>query len=126
MIIPVCLLSISASYNESQYGEPGNKSVDKNSIDEKKKLIKKLLSCEDCDWEGIKLCGKVQFVNSFPDIKIQYVTSFPDIKVKFVDAFPDDCGEWQEVSSFPDFKVQIVNSFPDLKVQKVTSFPGMN
>jgi len=126
MIIPVCLLSISASYTGSKCVENEAKSVDKNYMDEKKKLIKKLLSCEDCDWEGIKLCGKVQFVTSFPDIKIQYVTSFPDIKVKFVDAFPDDCGEWQEVSSFPDFKVQIVNSFPDLKVQKVTSFPGMN
>ena len=62
MIIPVCLLSISASYTELDCGEYEAKSVDKNCMDEKKKLIKKLLSCEDCDWEGIKLCGKVQFV----------------------------------------------------------------
>jgi hypothetical protein len=93
---------------------------------EKKEAMAHLLSTGDCEWEGIELHGKVQFVTSFPDIKIQYVTSFPDIKVKFVDSFPDDCGEWQEVSSFPDFKVQVVTSFPDLKVEKVTSFPGMN
>ena len=93
---------------------------------EKKEFIKHVLETGDCEWKGIKLYGKVQFVTSFPDIKIQYVTSFPDIKVQFVSSFPDKCGKWQEVTSFPDFKVQIVNSFPDLKVQKVTSFPGMN
>ncbi len=79
----------------------------------------------DCTWNGISLKGKVQFVESFPDIKIQYVTSFPDLKVQWVTSFPDDCGEWQEVTSFPDFKVQVVTSFPDVKVQEVTSFPGM-
>ena len=88
----------------------------------KKNIENPILNCE---WNGIKLYGKVQFVESFPDIKIQFVESFPDIKVQFVNSFPDDCGEWQEVSSFPDFKVQIVESFPDLKVQKVESFPGM-
>ena len=89
------------------------------------------LSCatydvSDCSWNGISLHGKVQFVESFPDIKIQFVESFPDIKVKLVESFPDDCGEWQVVESFPDFKVQVVESFPDIKVQYVESFPGMN
>ena len=93
---------------------------------EKKEAIAYLLSTGGCEWQGIKLYGKVQFVNSFPDIKIQYVESFPDIKVKFVESFPGDCGEWQKVSSFPDFKVQVVESFPDIKVQVVESFPGMN
>jgi hypothetical protein len=79
----------------------------------------------DCTWNGISLKGKVQFVESFPDIKIQYVTSFPDLKVQWVTSFPDDCGEWQEVTSFPDFKVQVVTSFPDVQVQEVTSFPGL-
>ncbi len=94
------------------------------SLDEEKEIIE---TKEDnmCEFKGIKLHGKVQFVNSFPDIKIQYVTSFPDIKVKFVSSSPNDCGEWQEVTSFPDFKVQVVTSFPDLKVEKVSSFPGM-
>jgi len=79
-----------------------------------------------CTWNGITLHGKVQFVDSFPDIKIKYVSSFADINVQFVSSFPDDCGQWQEVSSFPDFTVQIVDSFPDLEVKKVSSFPGMN
>lgn len=94
------------------------------SSSEIKKDISKPVT--DCEWNGIKLYGKVQFVESFPDIKIQFVESFPDIKVQFVSSFPNDCGEWQEVSSFPDFKVQIVKSFPDLKIQKVENFPGMN
>ncbi len=81
---------------------------------------------EPCDWNGIPLKGRVQFVESFPDLKIEIVESFPDIKVRLVEAFPDECGEWQVVESFPDFKVQVVESFPDLKVQYVESFPGMN
>ncbi len=79
-----------------------------------------------CEYKGIKLYGKVQFVSSYPDIKIQYVSSYPDIKVKFVTSYPDDCGEWQKVDSYPDFKVQVVTSYPDLKVQEVSSYPGMN
>jgi hypothetical protein len=96
------------------------------SSQEKVEFFKHIIETGDCEWKGIKLKGKVQFVTSSPDIKIQYVSSFADINVKLVSSFPDDCGEWQEVSSFPDFKVQVVSSFPDLKVKKVTSFPGMN
>ena len=80
----------------------------------------------ECSWNGIELKGRVQFVESFPDIKIQVVESFPDIKVKLVESFPDDCGEWQIVESFPDFKIQIVESFPDIKVKYVESFPGVD
>jgi len=79
---------------------------------------------QSCQWKGFKLYGKVQYVESFPDIKIQFVSSFPDLKVQFVESFPDQCGKWQVVTSFPDFKVQVVESFPDLKVQVVNSFPG--
>ncbi|MBL4657726.1 MAG: hypothetical protein JKX73_06975 [Flavobacteriales bacterium] len=93
---------------------------------EKAEFIAHLLATGSCEFKGIDLYGKVQFVTSFPDIKIQYVTSFPDIKVQWVTSFPDKCGKWQEVTSFPDFKVQVVTSFPDIKVQEVTSFPGMN
>jgi hypothetical protein len=92
---------------------------------QKEEAIAHFKATGDCEWNGIKLYGKVQFVSSFPDIKIEYVESFPDIKVKFVTSFPDDCGEWQVVESFPDFKVQIVESFPDIKVKIVESFPGM-
>lgn len=73
-----------------------------------------------------QLFGKIQFVQSFPDVKVQVVTAFPDIKVQIVNAFPDKPGKWQKVSSFPDYKVQIVNSFPDYKIQYVQSFPGCN
>lgn len=72
-----------------------------------------------------KLYGKVQIVNSFPDIKVQIVDSFPDVDVKIVNSFPDNCGKVQIVNSFPDVKVQIVDSFPDIKVRIVNSFPGV-
>ena len=96
------------------------------SMEEKKEAIAYILSTGDCSYNGIKLYGKVQIVESFPDIKVQMVNSFPDIKVKWVDAFPNDCGEWKLVSSFPDFKIQLVDAFPDLKMQEVDAFPGMN
>ena len=35
-------------------------------------------------FKGIKLCGKVEKVTSFPDIKVQVVDSFPDLNVKVV------------------------------------------
>lgn len=79
----------------------------------------------DCALNGVKLHGKVQIVDSFPDIKVQIVASFPDLKVKPVKSFPDSCGQWQFVESFPDFKIQYVESFPDLKIEMVESFPGL-
>ena len=78
-----------------------------------------------CVFKGIKLQGKVQIVNSFPDLKVQRVNSFPDLKVEWVKTFPDKCGKWQRVEAFPDFKIQYVESFPDLKIQRVTVFPGI-
>lgn len=84
-----------------------------------------LINSKACEFNGIKLFGKVQFVSSFPDIKIKYVSNFADIKVKFVENFPDECGEWQVVENFPEIKVQVVENFPDLEVQLVEHFPGM-
>ncbi len=83
------------------------------------------INADDCSWNGYPLHGKVQFVESFPDIKVQVVESFPDLKVQVVDAFANDCGEWEIVESFPDIKVQLVESFPDIKIQFVESFPGL-
>lgn len=39
--------------------------------------------------KGIRLCGKVKVVNSFPDLKVQVVDRFPDLKVKKVQSFAD-------------------------------------
>lgn len=80
---------------------------------------------KDCTFKGKKLQGKIQVVNSFPDLKVQVVNSFPDLKVQKVNSFPDGCGKWQMVDSFPDLKIQFVDSFPDLKIQYVDSFPGV-
>lgn len=78
-----------------------------------------------CTFNGLKLYGKIKFVESFPDIRVQFVESFPDLNVKIVSSFPDQCGKWQIVESFPDLKVQVVESFPDIKVKLVESFPGI-
>lgn len=78
-----------------------------------------------CSYKGIKLQGRVQFVNSFPDIKVKIDNSFPDLKVKTVESFPDSCGKWKVVQSFPDFKVQMVQSFPDFTISMDSSWPGV-
>ena len=83
-------------------------------------------AAQACEVNGIELKGKVEIVDSFPDLKVQVVDSFPDLKVQKVTSFADSCGQWEIVSSSGDFKVQIVDSFPDLKIQYVDSFPGMN
>ena len=85
----------------------------------------KKINKDSCSFKGIELHGKIQFVESFPDLKVQVVESFPDLKVKIVDSFPDKCGEWQIVDSFPDIKVKIVESFADIKIKFVDSFPGI-
>ncbi|MDR1761676.1 MAG: hypothetical protein LBR55_04435 [Bacteroidales bacterium] len=85
-------------------------------------------SSNDCtitvNGKTIPLYGKVQIVNSFPDLKVQVVTSFPDLKVQTVSSFADQCGKWEFVTSFPDFTIEMVTSFPDLKIEFVSSFPG--
>jgi hypothetical protein len=80
---------------------------------------------DECRFNGVQLYGKIQFVESFPDLTVQVVESFPDLKVKIVESFPDECGEWQIVDSFPDIKVKIVESFADIKIKFVESFPGI-
>ena len=80
---------------------------------------------DECTFNSIRLFGKIQFVESFPDLTVQVVESFPDLKVKIVDSFANDCGEWQIVDSFPDIKVKIVESFADIKIKFVESFPGI-
>lgn len=71
-----------------------------------------------------QLYGKIQIVDSFPDVKIQKVDAFPDIKVKWVDAFADKPGMWKKVDAFPDYKVKFVDAFPDYKIKEVDAFPG--
>jgi len=125
MILMICALFGFSTASESEMPSKMQLLLAELSPEEKEEVLEDLLETGSCEYEGVKLYGKVKFVTSFPDIKIQYVNSFPDIKVKFVTSFPDDCGEWQQVNSFPDFKVQIVESFPDIKVKVVDSFPGM-
>lgn len=136
LILTLPLISF-LGFSDNNLTAPADPIIEEKAIDaplsfgdlnetEKAEFIAYVLKTGSCEFKGIKLYGKVQFVTSFPDIKIQYVTSFPDINVQWVTSFPDKCGKWQEVTSFPDFKVQIVTSFPDIKVKEVTSFPGMN
>ena len=108
----------------------GVRHIQRGNLSTKDRFAFELKACQEAAAKGkpgkCGLYGKIQFVNSFPDVKVQIVNSFPDIKVQQVQSFPDKPGKWQIVNSFPDYKVQIVNSFPDYKIQYVNSFPGCN
>ena len=95
------------------------------SPSEKQEAIQAYINGE-CEYKGIKLYGRVKFVDSFEDISIEYVDAFADINVQFVNAFPDECGQWQKVDSFEDIRIKVVKGLPDLTVKVVDSFPGMN
>lgn len=78
-------------------------------------------------YKGIRLAGKVQFVESGEDFRIQIVEHFPHLNVRYVkSAFMNNkVGEWQKVDRNPDFKVKVVNAWPDFRVRVVSAFPGV-
>ena len=86
---------------------------------------KEIINLTDCSFNGHPLYGKIELVDSFPDVKVQIVSAFPDLKVQLVNNFPNKCGQWQIVTAFPDTKVKIVESFPNIKIQYVDAFPGL-
>ena len=92
---------------------------------EKQQAIQAYINGE-CEYNGIKLYGRVKFVDNFEDISIEYVDALADIDVQFVESFPDECGQWQKVDNFEDIRVKVVSSLPDLTVKVVNSFPGIN
>lgn len=81
---------------------------------------------EKCEYNGMPLYGRIQFVENFEDVTVKIVEDFPDLRVKIVDDFPYDCGQWKIVDDFPDLKVKIVSSGEDLRVKFVESFEGLN
>jgi hypothetical protein len=76
----------------------------------------------DCTFNGIKLWGKVQYVDYFPDVTVK-VSAFPDLNVEEA-YFATKCGQWQIVTAFPDFTVQKVTMFEDFDIA-YSPFPGI-
>jgi hypothetical protein len=76
----------------------------------------------DCTFNGVKLWGKVQYVDFFPDFTVK-VSPFPDLNVEET-YFATKCGQWQIVTAFPDFTVQKVTMFEDFDIA-YSPFPGI-
>jgi hypothetical protein len=76
----------------------------------------------DCTYNGVKLWGKVQYVDIFPDFKVK-VSPFPDLNVEET-YFGLKCGQWEIVTAFPDFTVQKVTMFEDFDIA-YSPFPGI-
>lgn len=80
---------------------------------------------EKCTCKGHPLYGRVQVVESYPDLDVKIVDSYPDLEVKIVDSYPDRCGLWKFVDSYPDVKIRFVDSYPDVTIRFVDSYPGL-
>lgn len=79
---------------------------------------------KDGYYKGIKLCGNVRVVNSYPDIKVRVVDCYADIDVKLVShGHPSKIGEWRIVPDYCDFKIQFVDWGEDIKVHFVEAYP---
>ena len=78
---------------------------------------------ETCKYKDFKMYGKIEIVESFPDVKVQVVESFPDLKVKVVESFPDDCGEWEFVENFSDLKIQFDDYHWDPQMRALQLIP---
>ena len=78
--------------------------------------------------EACTLFGRIQVVDSFPDVKVRKVNARADIDVQVVDSFPNKPGKWQFVTSFPDYKVQLVDraGAEHYTVRMVDAFPKCN
>jgi hypothetical protein len=80
----------------------------------------------NCTYDNIQLHGRIQYVDSFEDIRVKIVDEFAYIDVKLVSEQPDECGEWQIVDDLPDLRVKIVESGEDIKIRFVDEFSGKN
>jgi hypothetical protein len=78
---------------------------------------------ENCMYKGIKLWGKVKFVDACADITVKIVDALPDYEVKIVEYTPDQCGQWQIVDACADITVKIVDACADISVRYVKYTP---
>lgn len=74
---------------------------------------------EKCTCNGHPLYGRVQVVETAPDLRVEVVDVAPDVEVQVVDWTPRRCGEWQFVDVAPDIRVEFVDCAPDIRVQFV-------
>ena len=74
--------------------------------------------------KGIRLCGRVEVVNSSADLRVEVVETSPDLRVQIVNYSPTRIGEWQFVEHGADFRIEYVRSSADLRIEFVDHSPG--
>lgn len=77
------------------------------------------------DGKTFPLHGRVEIVESAPDLRVEIVDHNPDVRA-MPHYNPYDCGMYDLVENAPDLRIEIVESAPDLKVEVVDHNPGIN
>lgn len=79
----------------------------------------------NCIYKNKKLYGRIQFVDTFPDIRIRIVTSKPNLRVVKKQSNAIQCGEWQIVNFAPSIRIMIDQKHGEIDVQYVDFSPGV-
>ncbi len=77
------------------------------------------------DGKTFPLHGRVEIVESAPDLRIEIVDHNSDVRA-MPHYNPYECGMYDIVESAPVLRVEIVESAPDLTVEIVDHNPGIN
>ena len=77
------------------------------------------------DGKVFPLHGRVEIVESAPDLRVEIVDHNPDVRA-MPHYNPYGCGMYDLVESAPVLRIEIVESAPDLRVEIVDHNPGIN
>jgi len=111
LLFAVVLSAISAS---AQKIDLGKVIIDKDSCTITRKS----------DGKTFPLHGRVEIVESAPDLRVEIVDHNPDIYV--MAHYPCDCGEYELVDHNPDLRIELVDHNPDLTVEVRDHHPHIN
>ena len=98
---------------------------------QKIELEKVIIDKDNCtitrksDGKTFPLHGRVEIVESAPDLRVEIVDHNPDVRA-MPHYNPYGCGMYDLVESAPVLRIEIVKSAPDLRVEIVDHNPGIN
>jgi hypothetical protein len=80
---------------------------------------------KNCMYKGKKLSGRIELVDTFPDIRVRVVKSNPHLRVQKMKANTARCGEWEIVKFPPSLRVMIDQVHGEIDIQYVNFSPGV-
>jgi len=66
---------------------------------------------------GLDCYGKVQVVQHNADFKVQFVETFEDLRIEIVEHLFEPLGKWKFVDHEPSLRIKFVTHHPDIKAR---------